>query len=296
MKAFSLFMAILPLAAYAAAPADTVKTITDAHSVVVTEDSLGTHFDVVGAWGDSTYHYAYTVHHAATSTVSTSQTEDHDISFRLPFSKTDTTRASRACFELECNGLYFNFGLGWPKVGSQSPEIKEKMGHQYEGGILNLLGVVYNTGHGQQISLGFGLECRYFNLHAGGLFGNDEDGNLTIDPIPDGAVKVKSNLQIFSLQFPLLFRQDFADCATVFAGGIMMVNTGAHLSNRYKLGDVTHNDEVDGILRRKVSFDIIGGLTWDSLGAYVRWRPQSVLCSGILPEMSTLSVGLIIGF
>lgn len=284
------------LAASATVPADTVKVISNPRSVIVTEDTAGTHISVIGAGQDSTYHYAYDVNHGADTRITTTQNEDHDITFRVPFGKTDTT-AAKHHFEVVSAGIYSNFGLGWNHVkGSQ--EFKDNIGHMVEFGILDLIGLRYNSDFGLGFTLGFGLEARRIRLHTGGLMDKDENRNLIITPLPEGGHDVTSRLRIFSLQFPLIMSQSFGQSRDfkIFAGGAMMVNTGMRIENSYKLGDVRHNDQITGFNRRKISFDVLGGFSYDGLGWYVRWRPQSVFKSGYEPEITNFSTGVMLFF
>ena len=126
-------------------------------------------------------------------------------------------------------------------------------------------------------------------------FFKNDDGMVDVTGFTDGAHKRNSNLNIFSLQFPLVFRQEVGRFNFAVAG-IMNVNTGGNLTNEYRLNDNDYNITTHHIGQRKVTFDVMGAVCYSGMGLYLRYRPQNVLKTTAGVQFNTLSAGIIIGF
>lgn len=272
---------------------DTVKVIENPQRVIITEDSTGSHIKVLSATNcGKPFNYNYTVAHNSDDKVKVNQHSDWEL--KLPFLKSDSSRASRAYWSVILDGIYL--GFGWPQVGSGHEAFKQAMGHEYEMGIMNLVGVQFSTGYGQDISLGVGIEARRYHMHTVGLqFAKNEAGKVDIMPFPDGAHKRKANIELSSLQFPLVFKQYVGDFHFSVAA-IMNVNTTARLHAQYRLDDKDFDVCTRRIGHRPVTFDVMGAVSYESLGWYVRYRPQSVLKPDFGPKISTITTGFILAF
>ena len=297
MKTIQLAIALATMMAgnmaAGAAEQDTVKIINNPQRVIITEDSTGSHIQILGKEQEKGFSFDYHVSHNADDQVQVEQ-RSRDWELRLPFQRTDTARSRTHHWSVVCSGFYG--GFGWPQVENAYSTLKTNIGHEYEWGILNLVGLEYSTGHGQLFSLGFGLECRRYHMHNKEMrFFKNDDGMVDVTGFTDGAHKRNSNLNIFSLQFPLVFRQEVGRFNFAVAG-IMNVNTGGNLTNEYRLNDNDYNITTHHIGQRKVTFDVMGAVCYSGMGLYLRYRPQNVLKTTTGVQFNTLSAGIIIGF
>ena len=74
-------------------------------------------------------------------------------------------------------------GLAFGFVDGISTEADVKMGKSFEISWLNVIGAKYNTGHGQRISVGVGLDWKNYKLGSAERFGLGENG-VTVAPLP----------------------------------------------------------------------------------------------------------------
>lgn len=294
MKSVSIALAavaVCNIATVSATAQDTVKVVDNPRRVIITEDSLGSHVKVLTEDKKKVYSYDYNVGHNDNDRLSINQSTDWNL--KLPFQRSDTT--SRHHWSVITSGLYF--GWGWNHVKNGAQPLKDYMGHEYEIGMLNAVAIEYATGHGQYISLGFGLDWRHYRMHNSSVnFYKDDSGRVGMAAYPDGATHRSSMIYTFSLQFPLVFRQSIGGDGSFFVGPIMNVNTGAHLNTKYKLDGVKYDLTTGSIGQRKITFDVMGGFSYNNVGLYVRYRPQHVLKSSRGPQFNNISMGVILGF
>lgn len=297
MKTIQLTIALAALfagnVAATATEQDTVKIIDNPHRVVITEDSTGSHIQILGEEQNKGFAYNYDVSHSPDANVRVEQ-KKHDWDLRFPFQKKEFSGTCFSHWSIVLNGIYG--GFGWAHVEDGYTMLQDNIGHEYEWGILNLVGLEYSTGHGQVLSLGFGLESRRYHMHNIELqfFKNDE-AKIDVTHFPELARHRNSDLNLFTLQFPLMFRQGVGDF-TFCVAGIMDVNTGGNLVNKYRLDEIDYKVKTRHIGQRKVSFDVMGAVSYKGLGLYVRYRPQSILEADAGAKISTLSAGIILGF
>ena len=274
---------------------DTVKVIDNARRVVITERQANTKVEVVGNEADSTYRYTYTNRTVGDGKVVTEQKEDNvkDWSLNYPFRNNDgDLNGKNHHWDAFMSGLYF--GWGGTNVNSSTPEFKGVMKCEFEIGILNLLGIAYNY-RNNRISLGFGIESRYYHMKDFFLV-KDLDDAVHIDNFPPTATKCKSEIRAFSLQFPLMYRLSLPKRWGIWAGGVMNVNTGLNLHNEYRIEDTEFDITTRNLKRRPITFDVMAGLSWECFGAYVRYRPQSVFKDGFGPKFNVISGGVMLFF
>lgn len=74
-------------------------------------------------------------------------------------------------------------GLAFGFVDGISTEADVKIGKSFEISWLNVIGAKYNTGHGQRISVGVGLDWKNYKLGSSERFGLGENG-LTVGTLP----------------------------------------------------------------------------------------------------------------
>lgn len=298
-KSLFVMLALLPMfvTTVFAEEVDTVKVINKPNKVVFTESQKGLKVDVIGAEKDSAYRYTFTHENTPSGkTISSQQeTRSNDVSINYPFQKNDTSKctAGESTCEVFTSGLYA--GFGWNHVDKEYPDFRHNIGHEYEIGILNMLGIGVKPWKGGRFSLGFGFEWRRYHMHYHKDIDKAPDGLLYVTDFAEGSKDCSTNIHIFALQFPLLYRQMVSKKFAVWCGGVMNVNTGAHVTSKHKLDDRDYVIKIRDLHQRKVSFDIIGGFGMeDGLGIYLRYRPQSLFKKGYRPEMDTFSVGLTI--
>ncbi|MBO4379869.1 MAG: hypothetical protein J5784_02585 [Muribaculaceae bacterium] len=277
--------------------ADTVKVIKNPNNVVITENPKGVRIDVTGNEADSVYHYSYESHHSSDTKVSTRQSEERalDWNIEIPFRHDDKGHLKpekKYSFDLSTSGLYI--GWGWNNVDKAFPDFRDNIGHEYEVGILNLLALGFNA-RGNRLTLGFGMEYRRYHIRHFNLDRTPENVVVMTD-FPEGSTKSNANVKAFSLQFPLIYHRYLPKRWSVMAGGIMNVNTGCRLSTEYSLDGRDYSVQMRHLQKRDVTFDVIGGIQYNGLGMYVRYRPQGLFKDGYGPKMSTISMGFGIAF
>lgn len=277
-------------AAMAATTADTVRVVTNPSKVIITEDSLGSHVSIVETAGKKNSAYTYTVKHAGDDVVTTKQ--DTDWNLNIPFVKSDTTHCSH--WSVIFSGLYAGWGWYTGAADGNGAMVNDNLGHTREFGMLNILGVMYSTSHGQSVSVGVGMEARRFRMHGGVLFAKDESGVVTAAAYPDNARKRNSQIMVGSVQFPIMLAQKVKN-VKFFAGPLLQLHPWAKIENKYTIGDRDFGENIKRIHHRKFTCDLMGGVSWEGCGLYVRYQPQNVLRSTWGPEFKSISMGLIIG-
>ena len=74
-------------------------------------------------------------------------------------------------------------------------------------------------------------------------------------------------------------------------------NYKAHVNNHYIIGKTTYDITQRGLKQNKITFDVIGGLTFSHTGIYFRFSPNEVFKKGYGPEIkNTWTMGGIIAF
>ena len=128
----------------------------------------------------------------------------------------------------------------------------------------------------------------------------DENDNIVSTTFYPNDAEIKdrsSNLNLWTWQFPLLFRQRIYKSLAIRFGGIMNWNYKAHADNHYIIGNSKYNISQCGLKQNKITFDIIGGLTVGHTGIYCRYSPNEVFKKGYGPEIkNTWTLGGIIAF
>ena len=278
--------AMLGMALVCNATNDTVKVIENPSQVIITETPNGVKVNVQGSKDDNLANYSYTVEHQANDRVSTSQESDWEI--RYPFSKNDSSRHHWAII---MDGFYMGGGIShsWDMINNS-----------FEIGLLNFAAINYDSHHGQNISLGVGIHHKSFSLKRPNMLVRDEMTNV-VSPMfyPDGAeLKDRSsNLNIWALQFPLMYRQKIYKSFAIRVGGIMNWNYLAQVNNHYKIGKSDYHITERGLKQNKITFDLMGGLSLGHIGIYCRYSPNEVFKKGYGPEIkNTWTLGGSIAF
>ena len=284
-KALFLIVTMFAMTQVCNATSDTVTVIKQPSQVIITETANGVKVNVLGSEDNESAKYSYTVEHQANDKVSTSQEKDWDL--RLPFYKSDSV----SHWAVVMDGFYMGGGI------SHSWDI---INNSFEIGLLNIAAINYDSHHGQSISLGVGIHHKSFSLKRPNMLVRDEATNvMSALQYPDG-VEIKdrtSNLNMWSLQFPLMFRQKIYKSFAIKLGGIMNWNYKAHVNNHYYIGKTEYSVTERGLKQNKITFDLMGGLSLGQIGIYCRYSPNEVFKNGYGPEIkNTWTLGGCIGF
>ncbi len=186
-------------------------------------------------------------------------------------------------------------GLAFGFVDGISQEADVKMESSFEISWLNVIGAKYNTGHGQRISVGLGIDWKNYKLKSTQRFVVNEAG-VSVSTYPDAATHRKSRVKVFALELPILFRQRIFSHFDLLVGEVTNFNVHASVLTTY----VCDNKKVrqcvtKGLHRSPVTFDLIAGVNYRKIGAYVRYSPCRVFKKGYGPMLQTLSVGVALG-
>lgn len=147
-------------------------------------------------------------------------------------------------------------------------------GSSFEFGCLNVVAACYYTRHhDQRVSLGAGTMVRKISAGNGIRLERLDDRYMAQETFPNGATKCSSDINVFSITFPLMFRQRLYKRFNVFAGVVPRWNVSGHAESKWQLGD---NEEkvkwkVHGL--RPFNVDLMVGVDGYLLGAYVRYSP-----------------------
>lgn len=224
---------------------------------------------------------------APTSTVAAD--EDNGVAYEHPF-KNDDEKTKH--WSVTTTGFYFGMGVkhSW-----------EVINNSFEIGLLNIAAVNYNSLHGQNISLGVGIHHRSYSMKRPAMLMRDDltDAvvmgtypSVSVDEIKDRS----SNLNMWTLQFPLMFKQRIVKKLEVSVAGILNWNTYARVDNHYELNKVEYDTKYKALKQNKVNFDFMGTLSWNDFGIYCRYTPGKFFEDGHGPEIkSTWTMGITLG-
>lgn len=224
---------------------------------------------------------------APTSTVAAD--EDNGVAYEHPF-KNDDEKTKH--WSVTTTGFYFGMGVkhSW-----------EVINNSFEIGLLNIAAVNYNSLHGQNISLGVGIHHRSYSMKRPAMLMRDDltDAvvmgtypSVSVDEIKDRS----SNLNMWTLQFPLMFKQRIVKKLEVSVAGILNWNTYARVDNHYELNKVEYDTKFKSLKQNKVNFDFMGTLSWNDFGIYCRYTPGKFFEDGHGPEIkNTWTMGITLG-
>jgi hypothetical protein len=224
---------------------------------------------------------------APTSTVAAD--EDNGVAYEHPF-KNDDEKTKH--WSVTTTGFYFGMGVkhSW-----------EVINNSFEIGLLNIAAVNYNSLHGQNISLGVGIHHRSYSMKRPAMLMRDDltDAvvmgtypSVSVDEIKDRS----SNLNMWTLQFPLMFKQRIVKKLEVSVAGILNWNTYARVDNHYELNKVEYDTKFKALKQNKVNFDFMGTLSWNDFGIYCRYTPGKFFEDGRGPEIkNTWTMGITLG-
>ena len=146
------------------------------------------------------------------------------------------------------------------------------------------------------LSLGAGIDWKNFKISTSTKYLSvDGNGDLKSSPYEEGIKGNFSRLQIFSLQFPLLFQYNFPGNIFSFSvGPVLDYNVHASVLTSFSnlKGETV---EVENKFRNQkpLTFDIFGNLSlYRLVGIYVRYSPMQLMKSGGGLNFYPLTIGL----
>lgn len=217
------------------------------------------------------------------------ETEDKDnnVGYNVPRPFTDDDETNKHWF-IVTNGFQIGLGVNhsW-----------ETINNSFEVGLLNIIGVKYNSLHGQILTLGVGINHKSYSMKRPNMLVRNDNSEVVADLYPNNNVdEIKnrtSNLNLWTMQVPLMFRQRIVKKLELGVAGILNWNTYARVDNHYEINKVDHNIRFKGLKQNKVNFDFMGTLTWDGVGVYCRYSPGKFFKEGYGPEIKqTWTLGL----
>ena len=217
----------------------------------------------------------------------TMSADDNESAYQHPLS--DDDKSSRH-WTLTTNGFYFGMGV------SHSWDV---INNSFEIGLLNISAIKYNSLHGQILTLGVGIHHKSFSLKRPNMLYREPGGHkVTTIPYPSQDVdKIKdrsSNLNLWTVQFPLMFKQKIYKQMDISVAGILNWNTYARADNHYEMDKVEYDTKYNSLKQNKLTFDVMGSLTWDDFGIYCRYSPGKVMKDDFGPEIkNTWTMGLL---
>ena len=267
---------------------DTVKVINQPNQVIITETPSGVQMKVIGNENDKNDNYTYAIEHSSNDTIHTTQGSDWELNF--PYNLT-LTKDTDSHWAIVMSGFYMGGGIhhSWDMINNS-----------FEIGLLNIAAVNYSSHHCQDISLGVGIHHKSFSLKRPNMLVRDENTDVVGTTLYPEGVEVKdrsSNLNVWALQFPLMFRQKIYKSLAFRVGGIMNWNYRAHVNNHYIIGKTEYNITQRGLKQNKITFDVMFGLSASHTGIYCRFSPNEVFKKGYGPEIkNTWTLGGTIAF
>ena len=146
----------------------------------------------------------------------------------------------------------------------------------------------------QSYSVGLWCDWHAYGLSTDKMFVKGEDKVIGLGEYPEKAGSKRSSINVFSLSVPLLFTQRFGHQSKVrmTLGPVVNFNVRGRINNSYELGD----DEIDvstkDIEYRPITVDLMGAVSYDNIGLYVKYSPMSVLKKDKGPDFHSLTFGV----
>lgn len=195
------------------------------------------------------------------------------------------------------------FGVGLSTAINSRTQLSVPFGKSFEVQWLYVLGARYRIpGTQSSINIGAGLSYRNFRTTTGDMLALSV-GGVTLTPYPEGATPKSSQLDVWSVTAPLVWRINLP--WTLYGPGKMSMMLGA--IGVYNMSGSIHNTWLDAAGNkvrqnpensyiRRFTAEFIGAIYVNSwLGLYVRYSPMAVLRTGS-PQFRPLTTGLMVSF
>ena len=212
----------------------------------------------------------------------------------LSLFRSPKNRKSSTSWGLTSGGLGFGFCNALNSPGNAGIE----MGKSFELSWLNIMGIEATNVYGNKFSLGIGINWRNYRTTLGNCFSIDH-GHVTVAPYPDGAEPRLSRIKIFSLQFPLLYRQQFPfglskNKMSLTFGPIFNFNTHASVLTAWRENGKKYERKANDVNARPFTIDLFASLhALDFCSFYVRYSPYRALTGRYPLNFNQLSAGLL---
>jgi hypothetical protein len=270
----------------AAEPGDTIK-VTHAHRVtIVNADSLLS-VTVDGTDERPTYHYEASLQNTDGNYESAS-VAGRLVTFGLGNKITTTKRHDRyACHDSE---LHFFCGFNG-NTGSDNNVNTNLWGGANFG--LYIDWGVHPWHDGSRFSVGFGVEWKNWRMTNRNQFVKATDGNISVEPLPEGSDPKFSRIKTFSLIIPLMYRYEKKDWGFSI-GPVIDCTTHSSIKTRYTLDGTRYKQKDKGLHHNKVTVDLMATFVNPLVDVYVKYNPCEVLDTQYGPKFHSLSLGVIL--
>ncbi|MCM1348246.1 MAG: hypothetical protein NC338_02440 [Firmicutes bacterium] len=280
-----LLPALTALSAQAASPVaplepDTVVHFTRPSSVVITDNGVEKKVEITSDTAARSRNFEYVVNYDSIAA--------DKPAISLPFVGNSLSAPSKT--EVSCfSDAYVGFVLPY--------HAPQAIRTSWEIGIGNMLGYRYNLGKsGAAVGFGVGFGVKTMVIRRG-MDADRIGDSLCLLPAPEGASDVRTSLTEWNFQLPVYYRQRIYRSLAFKISVIMNYNIACKAKSKYMLDGVHYTKKVEGLHQRIITPDFVFTLgTLDFGGVYVRWSPVSMFKSSYGPQISTLSVGMSIGF
>lgn len=291
MKKWMTLLVFLPAATFAApaVPEDTVTHVEFPNAVTVLETDSSLHVAIRGKAGDDSFRFDYTKDFGPGANVVTRQ-RSAGLDFNLPFTP---KRDRRDRQWRQKHGTFCSMGglgFGFVSAPGAPDAMHVDMGASYEI-FADLLSFGQHLRHHADLSLGLGISWRNYRMTGRTRFLKEGD-RLTLAPYPDGADIDFSRIKVFSLTFPLRFRQELSRHFSYSLAAILNLNTYASAKTHYDLDGTPVRDVQKRIHPSRVTVDFMGQFQYRSIGLYVKYSPCHMLHADFGPTFNHLSAGV----
>ncbi len=212
---------------------------------------------------------------------------DSESTYKHPFQDDDE---STKHWTVTSSGVYIGMGV---------KHNFDKINNSFEVGLLNFAAVNYNSLHGQNLSLGVGIHHRSYSMKRPNMLIRNEHNAVNLSTYPDALGELKnrsSNLNQWTVQFPLMFTQKIVKKLDITIAGILNWNVYARADNHYEFNKIETDERYKGLKQEKINFDFMGVLSWGRFGIYCRYTPGKFFKEGYGPEIkNTWTMGVTLG-
>lgn len=270
--------------AAAAAQPDSV-TVTDIEKLVITESVEGLDVEITDK--DSV---VMNIHHEySPNSKVISQISNGSVSLLGRSNK----KSTKIEWDMTCGG----FGVGFNAASGAPSAAGVEQGKSFGLSWMNILAVTTRNRFGNMFSIGVGVDWRNYRTTLDSRF-NVSDGQVGVEEYPDGATPRLSRIKIFSVQFPVLWRQSlpvrfFRQDMHIVFGPVMNLNThGSVLSSWHEDGR-QHKESVNGINLRSFTVDAFVMVHFfEGGGLFFRYSPMKALTGRNDLNFHPLSTGI----
>lgn len=194
-----------------------------------------------------------------------------------------------------------SLGFSIPMRGTESVKGMDKDNVNLDW--LYLAGAQFGFGSGA-LNLGVGMKLQSYSLSNGEVFNLDEKGKLIITTMPEAKRVENSSMEIFGLQFPLLWKQSFpvklwGTRLEISAGPILTlwasgnINTHCYIEENGLAAKTIINSKYTKMNRTTV--DIFGSIRFFQAGSfYVRYSPTRLAEASSPVNFNALSTGFML--